>query len=286
MPLHLWVGPSVAASPVSLVAWLLGVKVGTYGIVRFVMPLAPTAAAEYRPIVIAVAVAAVVVAGIIALGRRDLRSVLVFSSVGHVGLMTAAILSGTEDGTRGALLMMLNAGISTAALALCIGMIERRLGHANLAAMGGLIAHAPRLTAVVFIAGLALIGVPGTSGFAGEILSLKGVFDVGWMFGLIAVSGVILGAGYFLHAYQRGFLGPVGSPAVAQVNDLQGRERGLGAGVIVLVLALGLFPGLPEGMTRASVAAQLAEQDRRIAAQAGHRLAAAIETSNQRSVQP
>lgn len=286
LPLHLWVGPSVAASPVSMVAWLLGVKVGTYGIVRFVMPLAPSAAAEYSSLVIGVAVAAVVFAGIIAIGRRDLRGMLVFSSVGHVGLMTAAILSGTDDGTRGALLMMLNAGIATAALALCIGMIERRLGHTNLAAMGGLITHAPRLTAVVFVAGLALIGVPGTSGFAGEILSLKGVFEAGWIFGLFAVSGVVLGAGYFLRAYRQGFLGQVGSPAIARVRDLDRRERALGAGVITLVLALGLFPGLPESMTRATVAAQLAEQDRRISTQAEHQLAAIVAPTNTRSVHP
>ncbi|WP_210879747.1 complex I subunit 4 family protein [Roseovarius autotrophicus] len=260
LPLHLWVGASVAASPVSMMAWLLGVKLGTYGFLRFVIPLAPGAAAEYAPWVIGVEVVAILYAGLIALGRRDLRSLLVFSSIGHVGLMTAAAFSGTADGWRGAIMMMLNAGIATAGLALCIGMIERRLGHADVRAMGGLIASAPRLTAVVFVAGLALIGVPGTSGFVGEILSLKGVFDAGWGFGLLAVSGVVLGAGYFLTAYQRGFLGVAARPAVAAAPDLQGRERIFGAGIIVLIVGTGLFPGVPESLTRATVAAQIDRQ--------------------------
>jgi NADH-quinone oxidoreductase subunit M len=257
LPLHLWMGAAVSASPVSMMAWLLGVKLGTYGFLRFVIPLSPGASADYAPWVIGVEVAAIVYAGLIALSRRDLRSLLVFSSIGHVGLMTAAGFSGTEDGWRGALLMMLNAGVATAGLALCIGMIERRLGTSNLRALGGLIATAPRLTAVVFVSGLALIGVPGTSGFAGEILALKGVFDAGWGFGLAAVSGVVLAAGYFLTAYQGGFLGPVANAAVAAIPDLQGRERVFGAGIIILIIGLGLFPSLPEGLTRATVAARI-----------------------------
>jgi NADH-quinone oxidoreductase subunit M len=276
LPFHLWIGTSVRAAPVSMVAWLLGVKLGTYGFLRFVVPLTPGAAAEYAIWVIAVSVFAVAYAGLIALSRRDLRSLLLFSSIGHVGLMTAAVFSGSADGMRGAILMMLNAGLATAGLVLCIGMIERRLGHANLNGMGGLVSSAPRLTAVVFVAGLALIGVPGTSGFVGEILSLKGVFDAGWVFGLVAVSGVVLGAGYFLTAYRRGFLGPVTAPAVASIPDLQGRERVFGAVLIVHIIGLGLFPALPEGLTRATVTAQIEHQSTYLAArQAASKLLAA-----------
>ncbi|MBV0912760.1 complex I subunit 4 family protein [Anianabacter salinae] len=268
LPLHLWLGSSVASAPVSIMAWLLGVKLGTYGFLRFVLPLTPDASLSFAPWIIGLEVVAVVYAGLIALTRCDLRSLLVFSSIGHVGLMTAAVFSGTEDGWRGAILMMLNAGIATAALAICVGFIERRLGTSDLRAMGGLIAKAPRLTAVVFVSGLALIGVPGTSGFAGEILSLKGVFEAGWAFGLIAVTGVLLGAGYFFTAYQRGFLGPVPGRVVG-IGDLRGPEALVGAGMILAVVVLGLFPSLPEGMTRASVAAEIQRQTVRVAEKNG-----------------
>lgn len=267
VPLHLWIVPSVAAAPAALMAWILGVKIGTYGFLRFAVPLAPAAAAELAPWIIALEVVAIVYAGLIALSRRDLRSLLVFASIGHVGLMTAAVFSGTEDGWRGALLMMLNAGLATGGLALLTGMVERRTGTSDLRALGGLIGTAPRLTAAIFVAGLALIGVPGTSGFAGEILALKGVFDAGWGFGLVAVAGVVLSAAYFLTAYQRGFLGPASASAAAAA-DLRGRERGFAAGLIVLILALGLAPGLPERLTRASVAAEIERQSAVLAARA------------------
>ena len=257
LPLHAWMPQSVAAAPVGLVAYLLGLKLGTYGLLRFVIPMAPSATHTFAPWVIGVEVLAIIYAGLIAITRRDLRSVLVFSSISHVGLITAAAFSGTIDGWQGAILLMLNAGIATAGLALCIGMIERRVGTTSIRSLGGLVHRAPRLSAVVFIVGLALIGVPGTSGFAGEILALRGVFQFGPAFGVIAAAGVVLSASYFLWAYQRAFLGEVRTPAVAAMRDLDRRESAVGFGLIALSLALGLFPSAATDLSRATVASHV-----------------------------
>ncbi|MFV0432070.1 MAG: NuoM family protein [Alphaproteobacteria bacterium] len=264
LPMHLWLRSNINSSPASMLAWLLGVKLGTYGFLRLVVPLAPQTSADYAYWIIGLSVAAVAYTGLIALSRRTLRSLLLFSSISHVSLVTAAIFSMSEDGWRGAILLMLNSGIAATGLALCIGLIERRIGTSDLRAMGGFVRSAPRLTAIVFVSGLAFIGVPGTSGFIGEFLSIKGVLDAGWLFALVGVSGVVFGAGSFLVAYQRGFLGPVTAPAIKSASDLQRHEQIFGAVLIVIILMVGLFPGVPEKMTRATVTAQI-EQNAAIA---------------------
>lgn len=257
LPLHFWMPQSVSAAPAGFVVYLLGLKLGTYGFLRFVIPISPATAQAYAAWVIGVAVVAVIYAGMIALTRRDLRSLLVFSSISHVGLITAASFSGTADGWMGAILLMVNAGIATAGLAICAGMLERRLGTTTFEALGGVLHRAPRLSAVVFISGLALIGVPGTSGFAGEILALRGVFQSGALFGVAAAAGVVLSASYFLWAYQRAFLGEVRSPAVASLRDLDRRETVVGFGIMALALLAGLFPGTVTDVSRATVEASI-----------------------------
>lgn len=266
IPLHVWMSDTLLRGPVGFGAYILGLKVGTYGFLRFCLPLAPDAAMQAAPYVITLEVGAILYAALIALTRRTLKSLLIFASVSHVGLITAAAFTGTADAWQGALLLMVNAGLATAGLWLCAGFIERRIGSGEIAAMGGMARRAPRLAALVFACGMALIGVPGTSGFAGEILALQGLFAAHWAWGVAAAGGVVLSASYFLWFFQRAFLGPVQQPAVARMRDLDGRETVYGAVLIVAILLLGALPGTLARATGPSVAAITAALQPEVAA--------------------
>lgn len=265
VPLHLWVARSVRYGPIGFFAYLLGVKLGTYGLLRFVVPLSPLSVADFGPYVVGVQVVAVVLAGLVALTQRDLRGVLLFSSIAHSAMITVAILTATVDGWYGAILLMINGALATACLALAAGLLERRVGRLDLAALGGVIHRAPALTAVFFVAGMALIGVPGTSGFAGELLALRGLYEAGLGFALVALLGVVLGAAYFLVSFQRAFWGQPVQPAVQAMDDLAPRERAWGGVLMALILLVGVFPGVLTQSMQASVSEHLDRHARFVA---------------------
>ena len=255
LPFHTWMPSAVTEGPIGVGVYLVGLKLGAYGFLRFVLPLTPDASREFAGVVIAVELFAILYGGLIALTQFNLRRLIVFASVSHFGLIMVAAFSMNAQAWQGALLLMVNAGLATAGLFLVAGFLQRRLGSTDLMALGGLARKVPQLATLCFIAGLALIGVPGTSGFGGELLAMSGAYQAHWAYGAIAAIGVVLSAGYFLWFYQRAFMGPVRNAAAERIGDLGGGEKVVAVGLIVLIFAIGLFPRPLTRLTEASVVA-------------------------------
>lgn len=255
LPVHTWMPTVVMEGPVSMGAYLLGLKVGAYGLMRFAIPLAPEASQQWAWLAIGLGLAALLYGALIALVQANLRRLVAFASVSHVGLIVAALFVGNAAAWQGAVMLMLNAGLATAGLLLVAGFLYQRFGTTEIAALGGLARKLPKLAFFCFVCGLALIGLPGTSGFVGELLAMSGVFQRHWALGAVAAVGVVLSAGYFLWFYQRAFFGPLKHPGAAQVRDLDRNEFGVAALLMLLMLAVGVAPKALLDATAGSVAA-------------------------------
>ena len=241
-PFHTWLPNVVTEGPAGMAIFLVGLKLGTYGMLRFLLPLAPEAALDFQPILVWVGVAAALYGGLIALAQTNLRRLLAYASVSHVGMVFAGLFTLNAAGLQGGLLAMLNMGITSTLLMFLAGGLYQRTGSSELSALGGIARQAPRLAFFFFAIGLATIGMPGTSGFVGEFSILMGVFDYQWQTGAVAVTGVILSAGYLLWYYERAFFGPITSAAVRQMRDLNRRELVGVSAALALVIAIGVAP--------------------------------------------
>ncbi|MEM1298660.1 MAG: NADH-quinone oxidoreductase subunit M [Pseudomonadota bacterium] len=241
-PFHTWL-PSVAMEGQSGMAiFLVGLKLGTFGMIKVLLPLAPDVAVAWQPVLMWIGVLAMLYGGLVALAQTNLRRLLAYASVSHVGMVVVGIFSLTEAGLQGAVMAMINMGLASTAMMLIAGSLYQRLGTTELTGLGGIARYAPVLAVAFFVAGLASIGMPGTSGFQGEFALLSGVFEADRLIGAVALLGVILGAGYVLWYYERAFFGPAGSKDITSLRDLGKSER-WGAGVaIALILLIGLAP--------------------------------------------
>jgi len=254
-PFHTWLATALMEGPVGMSVLLVGLKLGVYGFLRFAVPLVPEAANEWAWLMVALGVIAVVFGALVGLVQSNLRRLMAFASVGHVGLAIVGVFSFNVQGIQGALMLMLNMGIAATGLLFLAGFLHARTGSSELSVFGGLGRHVPLLATFFFIIGLAFIGVPGTSGFPGEFLVLLGAFDAHWAVAAIAVLGVILNAALFLSYFERAFLGPVTRDAVRGLTDLRPREALIAATMGALVLGIGLFPNPILSMTSGSVQA-------------------------------
>jgi NADH-quinone oxidoreductase subunit M len=254
-PFHTWMPTMLMEGPVGMAILLVGLKLGTYGMLRFVLPLLPEASIAWAPIMTWLGVFAVLYGGLIALSQFNLRRLLAFASVSHVGLVLLGLFSLKAQGLQGSLMMMINIGLTSTALMFLAGVLHRRTGSTELSAFGGLARYVPRLAFFFFAIGLATIGTPGTSGFYGEFTVMWGAFEANWALAAVAVIGVVLSAGYFLWYYERAFFGPAGSAKVKSLVDLSGRETAAMSVVLATVIALGVFPSPMLNMTAASTAA-------------------------------
>ncbi len=258
LPLHTWMPAAVSEGPVGVGVFLVGLKLGAYGFLRFVMPLAPEASAEWSLVIAALGVTAMLYAALVALVQRNLRRLLAFASISHVGLVTMGLFTLTAEGMQGGVLMLLAMGITSTGLLLLAGSLHARLGSSELSSFGGLTRQMPRLATLFFILGIASVGMPGTLNFNGEFLVLVGSFNLHPALAGTAVLGVILSAGYFLWYYERAFFGPPGRHAAARLPDLNRRET-LVAGVLAgLAIMGGLYPAHLQEVTGPSVNALLA----------------------------
>ncbi len=248
-PFHTWLPTVLREGPVGLSALLVGLKLGAFGILRFAVPLAPTAAREYFWLMAGLGLFGMLYGALVALRQSNLRLMLAFSSVSHVGLVIVGIAAMNVQGVQGAIFQLANFSVVAGGLLLLTGFLHHRLGSTDLASLGGLVQSLPRLTAFFLLLGMASIGLPGTNGFVAELLILIGVLQAVPGLALVAVLGVILGAAYFLGFYQRAFLGPVTDPAVASAADLRPRELLVAAVMGLLVLVGGLFPNWVQGVT-------------------------------------
>ncbi len=241
-PFHTWLPTTAMEGPTHIIALLTGLKLGVYGILRFAMPLAPTAAVEFSWILSLFGAATLIYGGLIALQQTNLRRLLAYASISHVGMVVVGVASLNMQGIQGAIFQLLNFTLIASALMLIAGFIQRRLGSTDTVHLGGLAKVMPKLTCLYFIFALASFGIPGTSGFPAELLMIVGALTSHAVFGTAVLAGAILGATYMLTFTRRAFFGPVSHVAVSQAQDLKLREFVVLCMPAVLILFFGFFP--------------------------------------------
>jgi NADH-quinone oxidoreductase subunit M len=241
-PVHTWLPVLASDGPVSVAALMTGLKLGAYGLIRFVVPLAPDAAADMHWLLAGLGVLGILYGALGALAQTNLRRMLAFSSISHVGLVVLGIASLSIQGLQGAVFQLLNFTLVAGGLFLMAGFLHHRTGTTEVTSLGGVAQTMPLLAGGFLILGLASLGVPGTSGFPAELLLILSALASHTGAGLAALFGAVLGAGYFLSLYRRAFLGPVTVPAVAEALDLRRRELAVTGAACLLVLTLGLYP--------------------------------------------
>ncbi|HEY6084644.1 MAG TPA: NADH-quinone oxidoreductase subunit M [Nitrospira sp.] len=243
-PFHTWLPDALLEGPVGMAVMLAGVKLGTFGFIRFSIPLLPDAAKNETVVMVlmVLGLAAIVYGAILALVQPDFRKLLAYSSISHLGFVVIGLFALNYQGLQGSLLTMINLGFTTAGLFFIAGFLYTRQQTTQLTAFGGLAKHTPLLATFFLLIGLAAIGLPGTNGFVGEFLILLGAFKTHWLYGAVAVSGVILGAAYFLWYYERAILGPVGKAVKDSISDLHFRETLIAVSLSIMILWIGLYP--------------------------------------------
>jgi NADH-quinone oxidoreductase subunit M len=251
-PLHTWLPTVAMEGPASIAAIMTGLKLGVYGLIRFTVPLAPVAAQEYHWLLTGLGVVAILYGALVALNQTNLRRMLAFSSLSHVGLVVLGIASFTLQGIQGALFQLMNFTFVAGGIFLLAGLLHHRIGSTDIISLGGASRSMPLLSAFFFLFGLASIGIPGTSGFPAEFLLILSALDTHTGAGLAALVGIILSAAYFLGIYRRAFLGPVRGPVVADALDLRRRELLIAVVFCSLFLGAGVYPNGVLDMTRAA----------------------------------
>jgi NADH-quinone oxidoreductase subunit M len=284
-PFHTWLPDALLEGPIGMAVVLAGIKLGTFGFIRFSIPLLPEASRSPTvvSIMMGLGLAAIVYGAVMALVQPDLRRLLAYSSISHLGFVVIGLFALNYQGLQGSLLTMINLGFSTAGLFFIAGFLHGRQQTTQLPAFGGMAKHTPLLAAFFLLIGLASIGLPGTNGFVGEFLILLGAFKAHWLYGAIAVTGVIFGAAYFLWYYERAILGPVGRSVRESVGDLHLRETVIAVALSVMILWIGLYPAPFLRMMNGSVQALVDRIDHgRVAS---HSLGVRREALGEREVQ-
>ncbi len=243
-PFHTWLPDAHVEAPTAGSVILAGIllKMGTYGLLRFCLPLFPEAAVTAAPYISILALIGIVYGALVSMVQPDLKKLVAYSSVSHMGLVVLGIFAFTLQGMEGATLQMVNHGLSTGALFLLVGMIYERRHTRMIADFGGLAHHSRVLATFFLIVTLSSIGLPGLNGFVGEVLVLVGTFARNRAYSAIAATGMILGAVYMLWMYQRVFLGKVTNPANSEMGDIGTRERLTLLSIVVLMVWIGVYP--------------------------------------------
>ena len=243
-PFHTWLPDALLEGPIGMAVVLAGLKLGTFGFIRFSIPLLPDASKSDTivTVVVFLGLCAILYGAWMALVQADFRRLLAYSSVSHLGFVVVGLFALNYQGLQGSLLTMINLGFSTAGLFFIAGFLYSRQQTTQLAAFGGMARQVPLLATFFLIIGLASIGLPGTNGFVGEFLILLGAFEAKWWVGSVAVLGVIFGAAYFLWYYERSMLGPLGSSVKSTMSDLQLREMVIAVSLSIMILWIGLYP--------------------------------------------
>ena len=243
-PFHTWLPTTAVEGPTQLTALLIGLKLGAFGILRFAMPLTPHASVEYAWILGIFGAVTFIYAAMIALQQTNLRRLLAYASISHVGLVIVGIATLNMQGVQGAIFQLLNFSMIASCLMLIAGFIQHRIGSTEIIHLGGLAKVMPRLTSFFFLFAIASMGIPGTSGFPAELLLIIGALNAHPGLGVAALLGAILGAAYMLSFMRRTFFGPVVNTRLNQIQDLRAREFGLLCIPALLVLFFGFFPDL------------------------------------------
>jgi NADH-quinone oxidoreductase subunit M len=243
-PFHTWLPDAHVEAPTagSVILAAILLKMGTFGFVRYAIPLFPNASIHFTPWIVGLALVGIVYGALVAMVQPDLKKLVAYSSVSHLGFVMLGLYAMNPQGFAGAMLQMLNHGVSTGALFLLVGVIYERRHTRMIADFGGLWKPLPVYASVFLVVMLSSIGLPGTNGFVGEFLVLLGAFRTQAWWAVVAASGVILSAVYMLWMFQRVMFGPVTRPENEKLSDLSLRERLVFAPLIILIVWMGVMP--------------------------------------------
>jgi NADH-quinone oxidoreductase subunit M len=255
-PVHTWLPDAHVEAPTAGSVILAGIllKMGGYGFLRFSLPMFPEASVEFAPIVFVLSLIAIVYTSLVALAQEDIKKLIAYSSVAHMGLVTLGAFTFSIQGIDGAIFQMLSHGIVSGALFLCVGVIYDRMHTREIAAYGGLVKRMPVYAACFMVFTLANVGLPGTSGFVGEFLTLLAAFRFNTWLAIIGTTGIVLSAAYALWLYRRVIFGPLVKPSLQSISDLTLRESGFMVTLVLATLLFGIYPNLIFDVTRASTA--------------------------------
>jgi NADH-quinone oxidoreductase subunit M len=242
-PLHTWLPDAHTEAPTAGSVLLAGVllKVGAYGLIRFNLTLFPGASVDLRGFVSVLAVIGIVYGAVVALIQTDIKRLVAYSSVSHLGFVILGVFAGTVQGMTGGVIQMVNHGLSTGALFLLVGMLYDRTHTRDLGRLGGLASRTPVLAGFFLVVALSSLALPGLNGFVGEFLILLGTFDASAAFAVIGSLGVVLAAIYLLWAYQRAMHGKLG-PGLEDTPDVSPREYAMLVPIVAAIVAIGVFP--------------------------------------------
>ena len=254
-PVHTWLPDAHVEAPTAGSVILAGIllKMGGYGFLRFSLPMFPAASMMFQPLVFTLSVIAIIYTSLVAFRQTDMKKLIAYSSVSHMGFVTMGIFSGNAVGEQGAIYQMLSHGVISGALFLCVGVVYDRMHTREIAFYGGLTNRMPWYAAVFLLFTMGNVGLPGTSGFVGEILTMTGTYQASTWAALFAATGVIFSAVYALTLYRRVMFGTITNPALAAISDLDWREVAIFTPLIVATLVLGVQPGLIFNITQSSV---------------------------------
>lgn len=256
-PVHTWLPDAHVQAPTAGSVILAGVllKMGGYGFIRFSLPMFPEASAQFAPLIFALSMIAVVYTSLVALVQHDMKKLIAYSSVAHMAIVTIGLFAFNPQGLEGSMIVMLSHGLVSGALFLCVGVIYDRLHTREINRYGGLSINMPYYALFFLLFTMASIGLPGTSGFVGEFLSLGGIYQVSTWVALVCTTGIILGAAYMLYLYRRVAFGEQKNADAAAMADLNGREWLLLAPIAAVVLWMGVYPESFMAPMRADIAA-------------------------------
>jgi NADH-quinone oxidoreductase subunit M len=255
-PVHTWLPDAHVQAPTagSVVLAAILLKMGGYGFLRFSLPMFPVASDMLSPLVLWMSAIAIVYTSLVALAQSDMKKLIAYSSVAHMGYVTMGIFAANQQGVEGAIFQMLSHGFISGALFLCVGVIYDRMHTREIDAYGGLVSRMPAYALVFMFFTMANVGLPGTSGFIGEFLTLAGIFQVNTWVAVVATSGVILSAAYALWLYRRVVFGDLIKESLRSITDMTAREKAIFAPLIAMTLLLGVYPSLVTDITGPSVA--------------------------------
>jgi len=241
-PFHTWLPSAMLQGPIAVSVMLSGVKLGSYGLLRFNLPLTPDASQVAVPLMMALALIGLIYGAFIALSQPNLMTMMAYAGISHLGFVTVGLFALNQIGIEGALLQMVNLGVAGAGMIFVVGFLLDRRGSFDMRDYGGLAKRAPLFATLSLIIVLASLALPGTNVFVGEFMILVGAFKAGPLYAVVGVIAVILGAAYLLWMYERVMLGKIEKPEIAVMPDLNSREAAIGCTMVALILWIGLYP--------------------------------------------
>ncbi len=262
-PVHTWLPDAHVQAPTagSVVLAAILLKMGGYGFLRFSLPMFPVASDLLAPMVLWLSAIAIVYTSLVALAQKDMKKLIAYSSVAHMGFVTMGIFAANQQGLDGAIFQMISHGFISGALFLCVGVIYDRMHTRDIDAYGGLVNRMPAYALIFMLFTMANVGLPGTSGFVGEFLTLLGVFQVNTWVAAVAATGVILSAAYALWLYRRVVMGDLIKESLKSITDMGRRERAIFAPLVVMTLLLGVYPSLVTDIIGPSVEALVTDYE-------------------------